>query len=92
MIDEETNSVPLPVDIDLNEEDHNENNKQIEPQLRKYDTTYNIPDVKEAKELFEEIMSFAMSIEQAYIATVLKRIKSKLDDLRQTLVSRTSQL
>ena len=70
----------MPVDIDLNEDDHNENIKQTKPQQRNYDTTYTIPDLKEVKELFEEIMSS----EHASNATVLKRIKSKLDDLRQT--------
>ena len=92
-IDEETNSVPLPVDIDVNEDEHNDNDKQTEQQQRNYDTTYNIPDLKEAKERFEVIMSSAMSTEQASNATVLKRIKCKLDDLRQTIASRrTSQL
>ena len=75
MIDKETNSVPLPVDIDLNEDDDNENDKQTEPQQRNYDTTYNIPDMKEAKELFEEIKASAMSTEKASNASLKKNQK-----------------
>ena len=57
------------------------------------DTIHNITDLKETQQLYDTTTSSELSTEQACKATVLKRIKCKPDDLRQSMTSRrTAQL
>lgn len=55
-------------------------------------TIQNIPDLTEAKELYDEVMCLEVPAHQVSEADVLKRIKCKIEDLRHTMTSRRTAL
>ena len=75
------------------DDDQNMDDKQPVMQDGTDDATIqNIPDLTEAKQLYDEVMSLEVPTDEVCEADVLKRVKCKIEDLRNTMTSRRTAL
>ena len=67
-------------------------NDAVETEQQKQDTGDVTSDITEAKDLYDKAMLSTLYVEDVCSAGVLVRIKGKLDDLKQTMTTRTTML
>ena len=67
-------------------------NDDVETDQQKQGTVDVTCDITEAKDLYDRAMLSTLSVEDVCSAGVLVRIKGKLDDLKQTMTTRTAML
>ena len=67
-------------------------NDDVETDQQKQGTVDVTSDITEAKDLYDKAMLSTLSVEDVCSAGVLVRIKGKLDDLKQTMTTRTAML
>ena len=67
-------------------------NDDVETDQQKQGTVDVTSDITEAKDIYYEAMLSTLSVEDVCSAGVLVRIKWKLDDLKQTMTTRTAML
>ena len=65
-------------------------NDDVETDQQKQGTVDVTSDITEAKDLYHKAMLSTLSVEDVCSAGVLVRIKGKLDDLKQTMTTRTA--
>ena len=65
-------------------------NDDVETDQQKQGTVDVTPDITEAKDLYDKAMLYTLYVEDVCSAGVLVRIKGKMDDLRQTMTTRTA--
>ena len=67
-------------------------NDDVETDQQKQGTVDVTSDITEAKYIYDQAMLSTLSVEDVCSAGVLVRIKGKLDDLKQTMTTRTAML
>ena len=67
-------------------------NDDVETDQQKQGTVDVTSDITEEKDLYDQAMLSTLSVEDVRSAGVLVRIKGKLDDLKQTMTTRTAML
>ena len=67
-------------------------NDDVEADQQKQGTVDVTSDITEAKDIYDKAMLSTLSVEDVCSAGVLVRIKGKLDDLTQTMTTRTAML
>ena len=67
-------------------------NDDVETDHQKQDTVDVTSDITEAKDFYDKAMLSTLSVEDVRSAGVLVRIKGRVDDLKQTMTTRTAML